>query len=100
MVFGVGFFSFTIGNLSSVLASMDTKSAILKQKLNTLSDFAKKVNMAQPLEFRIRKFLEDNNNDLVSLEDQDRLLLELPPSLKSEVVGHTHGHIVTCIRFF
>lgn len=30
MVFGVGFFSFTIGNLSSVLASMDTKSAILK----------------------------------------------------------------------
>lgn len=30
MVFGVGFFSFTIGNLSSLLASMDTKSAILK----------------------------------------------------------------------
>lgn len=45
MVFGVGFFSFTIGNLSSVLASMDTKSAILKQKLNTLNDFSKKIAM-------------------------------------------------------
>jgi CRP-like cAMP-binding protein len=30
MIFGVGFYSFTIGNLSSVLASMDNKSAILK----------------------------------------------------------------------
>lgn len=63
MLFGVGFFSFTIGNLSSVLASMDTKSAILKQKLNTLQDLSKKANMNQALEFRIRKFLEDNNND-------------------------------------
>lgn len=63
MVFGVGFYSFTIGNLSSVLASMDTKSALLKQRLMTLNDFSKKIKMAQPLEFRIRKFLEDNNND-------------------------------------
>jgi len=30
MIFGVGFYSFTIGNLSSVLASIDNKSAILK----------------------------------------------------------------------
>lgn len=30
MVFGVGFYSFTIGNLSSVIASMDTKNSILK----------------------------------------------------------------------
>ena len=100
MVFGVGFFSFTIGNLSSVLASMDTRSAILKQKLVTLSNYAKKINMPQPLDLRIRKFLEDNNNDQVSLEDQERLLHELPPSLKSEVVSHTHGNIITCIRFF
>lgn len=29
MIFGVGFYSFTIGNLSSIIASIDTKAAIL-----------------------------------------------------------------------
>lgn len=43
MIFGVGFYSFTIGNLSSVIASMDTKNGILKQKLNTLQDYAKRI---------------------------------------------------------
>ena len=69
MYFGCVFFSFTIGNLSSVIGSMDTKSAILKQKIDTLTDFSRKINLPMALEFRIRKFLEDNNNDQVSLED-------------------------------
>jgi voltage-gated potassium channel Kch len=63
MFFGVGFFSFTIGNLSSALASMDTKSAILKRKLMTLTDFSKKIDLPMSMELRIRKFLEDTNND-------------------------------------
>ena len=28
------------------------------------------------------------------------MLLELPPSLKSEVVSHTHGNIIQGIKFF
>ena len=50
MIFGVGFYSFTIGNLSSVLASMDNKSAILKQKLLTLSDYSRKIAMPKELD--------------------------------------------------
>lgn len=100
MYFGCVFFSFTIGNLSSALGSMDTKSAILKQKIGTLTDFSRKIDMPLDTEFRIRKFLTDNNKDQVSLEDQERLLHELPPTLKSEVIGHTHGHMVKTIQFF
>ena len=100
MIFGVGFYSFTIGNLSSVLASMDNKSAILKQKLLTLGDYARKIAMSKELEIEIRNFIENNNKDFHSIEDQERLLQELPPSLKSEVVSHTHGNIITCVRFF
>ena len=36
MIIGVNFYSFTIGNVSSIIASMDQKSAILNSKLNTL----------------------------------------------------------------
>jgi hypothetical protein len=74
MIFGVGFFSFTIGNLSSVLASMDNKSAILKQKLMTLGDYSRKIAMPKELEIRIRNFIENNNKDSHSIEDQERLL--------------------------
>lgn len=45
MIFGVGFYSFTIGNLSSVIASMDTKNSLLKQKMTTLSDFSKRIEL-------------------------------------------------------
>jgi hypothetical protein len=100
MIFGVGFYSFTIGNLSSVLATIDNKSAILKQKLSTLVDYSRKIAMPKELESRIRHFIENSNKDAHSIEDQERLLQELPPSLKSEVVSHTHGNIITCIRFF
>lgn len=36
MIFGVSFYSFTIGNLSSIIASIDEKNAVLQSKINTL----------------------------------------------------------------
>ena len=45
MVVGVNFYSFTIGNVSSIIASMDQKSAILNSKLSTLSDYSAKYNL-------------------------------------------------------
>jgi hypothetical protein len=74
MIFGVGFYSFTIGNLSSVLATIDNKSAILKQKLLTLTDYSRKIAMRKDLECRIRHFIENSNKDSHSIEDQERLL--------------------------
>eukprot|EP00347_Sterkiella_histriomuscorum_P017792 403347976 len=60
MVFGVGFYSFTIGNLSSVIASMDTKNSILKQKLTTLG------GITYPWKYYLRdKFFQDKNPDFL-----------------------------------
>ena len=42
MIIGVGFYSFTIGNLSSIMAQLDIKASKLQAKMNTLSEFAKK----------------------------------------------------------
>lgn len=47
MIFGVGFYSFTVGNLSSLIASMDTKTQQLKKKLNTLNDFSKRIKLPE-----------------------------------------------------
>lgn len=54
MIFGIGFYSFTIGNLSQIIASIDVRSEILGQKLNTLSEFSKRTNMPESLVFKIK----------------------------------------------
>jgi hypothetical protein len=45
MVFGIGFYTFTIGNLSQIIASIDIRSEMLSQKLSTVTEFAKRTNM-------------------------------------------------------
>eukprot|EP00347_Sterkiella_histriomuscorum_P001048 403373535 len=100
MIFGVGFYSFTIGNLSQIIASIDTQSAILSQKLSILSEFAKRTDLPTDVMFRIRRHLENNNKHQNNLEEQEKLLNDLPAALRSEVVKHTHGEIIQKINFF
>jgi hypothetical protein len=69
MIFGVGFYSFTIGNLSQIIASIDTQSAILSKKLSILTDFAIRTNLPPEITFRIRRHLENNNKDQNNLEE-------------------------------
>ena len=45
MVVGVNFYSFTIGNVSSIIATMDSKAAVLNQKLSTLTEYSLKFNL-------------------------------------------------------
>jgi hypothetical protein len=41
MFFGLFFFSFTIGNLSSMLSSIGTKETVLTTKLAIIDEFCK-----------------------------------------------------------
>lgn len=61
MIFGIGFYSFTIGNLSQIIASIDIRSEVLSQKLNTLTEFSKRTSMPNALFLKIRKHLESNS---------------------------------------
>jgi hypothetical protein len=47
MVFGVGFYSFTIGTLSSLLGSMDTRSNLVSQKLQIINEFCKEAKIGK-----------------------------------------------------
>lgn len=100
MLFGIGFYSFTIGNLSQIIASMDIRSELLGQKLNTLQEFTKRTTMPQSLYIKIRKHLESNSKFTSTVDHQEKLLHELPSSLRSEVIKHTHGEIIQKINFF
>lgn len=69
MIIGVGFYSFTIGNLASIFNSIDIKAAQLQQKLATLSEFSKRTHLPEELQNRVKRFLENNHDDHLSLSD-------------------------------
>jgi hypothetical protein len=84
MVVGVGFYSFTIGNLSSIISDVDIKAAILQEKISAMQDFVKRnPNLPGEIEAKIRRFLQNNHNEHLQKFDQEKLINELPSNLKS-----------------
>ena len=69
MIFGVAFYSFTIGNLQSIISTIDDKASELAAKLNTLAGFAKRTNLPDYIVLKIKRFLENNNVNNVSLSE-------------------------------
>lgn len=45
ILFGVAFYSFTIGNLQSILSEIDANSSELSSKLTTLTNFARQTQL-------------------------------------------------------
>lgn len=58
MIFGLCFFSFTIGSLSSMLSSIDTKETVLTNKLAIIDEFAKESNLSRDLKLKLRHALK------------------------------------------
>ena len=59
MMIGVNFYSFTIGNVSSIIATMDAKASVLNSKLQTLNEYAMKYNLPSQAHQKIKKYFEN-----------------------------------------
>jgi hypothetical protein len=62
MIFSVGFYSFTIGNIEFIIHQIEIKNQELQAKINTLVGFAKRNKLPEILVFKIKRFLENNNS--------------------------------------
>lgn len=60
MLIGVNFYSFTIGNVTSIIATIDAKASILTVKIQTLNDYSSKSKLPPHLHNKIRKFFENS----------------------------------------
>ena len=45
MLFGVGFYSFAIGNLSTIMATMDSRSSHLRARISALNEFSREAKL-------------------------------------------------------
>ena len=59
MIIGCNFYSFTIGNVSSIIATMDNKEALLNSKLTTLTEYSIKFNLPIVTQTKIKNFFEN-----------------------------------------
>lgn len=100
MLFGVSVYTLTIGNVSSIIANIDKQAFVLSEKLQTLQSYSLKIGLPPETAVRIQRFLENDSKDFNSLVEQENLVQELPPSLRSEVIEFSSSRIVAKLPFF
>lgn len=61
MIFGVGFYSFTVSSLSTLFGNLDTKSSHLQNKITFMDEFCAETHLPKQLKDKIRKVLEYNS---------------------------------------
>ena len=98
MFIGVGCYSFAIGSLSSVISNMDSKTAKLKQKLQTLNDLKQEFRLPRELYSKLKKALKYDHNRNIS--DKSLFMTSLPNALRLELSLILNKDIITRIPFF
>ena len=98
MVAGVGFYSYTVGSLSSFLTSVDTRQSILTSKMAAIQEFAVEAGISTDCKVKIRNAIRYNTYKTGTIwQDKHSLFNELPKTLRYEVAismyngiaGHT-----------
>ena len=101
MLAGVGFYSYTVGSLTSFLAGYDTRNNILGNKLNTLNKIAVESN----IEFEFKSTLTGSVKHAASrsnFSNQDKvdLLNDLPKDLKYQLALTMNNYVASKFEFF
>ena len=102
MCFGVVFFSFTIGNLTTLVSQIDTREKALAQKLYYIDSFSAEAHLPRELRQRMRKVLEHNNSKIFfkAFEYQSEVFESLPLKLRCEVAMAMHHGALKTNKFF
>ena len=98
MSFGVLLYSFAIGSLSSIVSTLDQKTAEMNQKLQILSSIKKEFNLDQNIYDKVRKVIKFD----LSRNQKDKMMFlqELPNKLRIELSQIMHDKVIQNLYFF
>lgn len=66
MLFGIGFYSYTIGNMTNLIGAMDSSNEELQKNLGILKEYRLKTGMPLRIFAKIKRHLENNQKALNS----------------------------------
>lgn len=87
-MFGVSFYSFLVGSVTSILAAEARDTETLQAKIRQLEDYSSASGIDEELYQKIRTFLLNNYIELSSKIDEQQLIGDLPTSLREEILYH------------
>eukprot|EP00345_Euplotes_harpa_P008198 CAMPEP_0168355470 /NCGR_PEP_ID=MMETSP0213-20121227/24570_1 /TAXON_ID=151035 /ORGANISM="Euplotes harpa, Strain FSP1.4" /LENGTH=487 /DNA_ID=CAMNT_0008367687 /DNA_START=1477 /DNA_END=2940 /DNA_ORIENTATION=+ len=90
----------TVSNLTSIISSLDVSESKTQAYLTNLHEFSQRVGLPEETKQKVKKFIEANSRNSDNSEYQDSLLKDLPSSIRTEIITHTHGEIIRKIIFF
>ena len=91
MLFGVCFFSFTIGSLASIFNRMDSKEGMLNEKMAIIDEFAKEAKLSNDLKVQLRHAVQYSTEKTgFTWSDKLNIFNELPKELRYEAAIAMH----------
>ncbi|CAG9334631.1 unnamed protein product [Blepharisma stoltei] len=101
MMFGLCFYSFTIGNISALLTGIDSKEMQLTKKLSAIDEFSKEANLPKSLKTKLRDALKySTEKNGFSWVDKKTIFSELPKQLRYEIALAMHQGAANSLSFF
>ncbi|OMJ82236.1 hypothetical protein SteCoe_17142 [Stentor coeruleus] len=101
MICSLYFFSFTIGSLSSMMSSIDTKENVLLSKFAVIDEFSVEANLNKELRNKLKHALRYSADKRgFSWLDKLSIFNELPKQLRYEVAINMHHGAAKDISFF
>lgn len=98
MAFGVNFYSFLVGSITSHVTSESQNQDNVKYKLKELDNYRVSTDMDSQLFNDINQFLQNNYNHYFGRQDEEKLQADLPPNLRDEVMMHQYGDLIDSIE--
>lgn len=98
MIIGGLLYSYSIGLLSSIVSTLDQKTAEMNQKLQILSSIKKEFNLDQNIYDQVRKVIKFD----LSRNQKDKMMFlqELPNKLRIELSQIMHDKVIQNLYFF
>ena len=101
MLIGVGFYSLTIGDLTTLILEMNKKSAILTQLTNKLNDLSMLCRIPQALQDKVKRFYEINCKlNMFWGMDFVGFLQEIPRYMREEIVLYAYYNLIISVNLF
>jgi CRP-like cAMP-binding protein len=101
MCLACGFFSFIVGNISSLISSQNARGSNHRETFLSVNKFMRKKSLPHDLQFKVRRYLDyvfehHKSKDL----DEHQILEMLSDPLRDEIYLCTYGKILISYKIF
>lgn len=103
MLLGVAWYAYTVGSMSTILASFDKQSKQKREKMIQVNTFVRETRLPPVLGKRVRRYFEysiSRKKHGLFGYDADVILQELSNSLRTDVLCFVESDLIKSIPFF